>query len=288
MAAGFRSPSALLIRMMSAISMMPRLTPCNSSPPAGASSSRKMSHISATMVSDWPTPTVSTRITSNPAASHRAMASRVRRATPPSVVCEGDGRIKALGSRESRSIRVLSPRIEPPERAELGSTASTATLSPRSSSIMPKVSVKVDLPTPGVPDRPMRRASRSVLARRASSRATACSRWSGRVLSTSVIARASARRLPSMISWASCVMSSKRWPPLWLTMLLPRGCGVVQWVASVKSGRSYLEYADWCFSAGVPGGTPVSARPAPQETGIPLARGQCYHGPTPPPAGAVP
>ena len=63
--------------------MIPRLTPCNSSPPAGANKSRKRSHISDTMVSDWPTPTVSINTTSNPAASHKATASRVRRATPP-------------------------------------------------------------------------------------------------------------------------------------------------------------------------------------------------------------
>jgi hypothetical protein len=47
----------------------------------------------------------------------QSIASRVRRATPPRVVPAGDGRMKALGSRASRSMRVLSPRIEPPERA---------------------------------------------------------------------------------------------------------------------------------------------------------------------------
>ena len=46
------SPSALLTRIRSAISMMPRLTPCSSSPPPGAISSTKMSVMSATMVSD--------------------------------------------------------------------------------------------------------------------------------------------------------------------------------------------------------------------------------------------
>ena len=49
--------------------------------------------MSATTVSDWPTPTVSTMITSKPAASHSSMASRVLRATPPSVPPEGEGRI---------------------------------------------------------------------------------------------------------------------------------------------------------------------------------------------------
>jgi hypothetical protein len=51
----------------------------------------------------------------------------VRRATPPSVPPVGEGRMNAAGLRDSSSIRVLSPRIEPPERGLDGSTASTAT-----------------------------------------------------------------------------------------------------------------------------------------------------------------
>ena len=39
--------------------------------------------------------------------------------------------MKAFGSMASRAMRVLSARIEPPVRAEDGSTASTATLWPR-------------------------------------------------------------------------------------------------------------------------------------------------------------
>ena len=46
----------------------------------------------ATTVSDWPTPTVSTRTTSKPAASQSSMVSRVIRATPPSVPPDGEGR----------------------------------------------------------------------------------------------------------------------------------------------------------------------------------------------------
>ena len=38
--------------------------------------------------------------------------------------------MKACGSTASRAIRVLSPRIEPPVRADDGSTASTATRCP--------------------------------------------------------------------------------------------------------------------------------------------------------------
>jgi hypothetical protein len=83
--------------------------------------------MSATAVSDWPMPTVSTRIASKPAASQASMVSRVLAATPPSVPADGEGRMNALSSAASRAIRVLSARIEPPVRAEEGSTASTAT-----------------------------------------------------------------------------------------------------------------------------------------------------------------
>ena len=51
--------------------------------------------MSATAVSDWPTPTVSTSTTSKPAASTTTIASRVARATPPSVPDVGDGRMNA-------------------------------------------------------------------------------------------------------------------------------------------------------------------------------------------------
>jgi hypothetical protein len=73
--------------------MTPFLMPCNSSPAPGSIRTRKKSVRSATAVSDWPTPIVSTRMTSNPAASHRSMASRVLAATPPRVPEEGEGRI---------------------------------------------------------------------------------------------------------------------------------------------------------------------------------------------------
>jgi hypothetical protein len=38
--------------------------------------------------------------------------------------------MNAAGSTASRDMRVLSPRIEPPDRADDGSTASTATFEP--------------------------------------------------------------------------------------------------------------------------------------------------------------
>jgi len=128
--AGRFSPSALLMAMPSAISRTPFLMPWSSSPAPAIMRTRKKSTMEATLVSDWPTPTVSTRMTSNPAASQTSMISRVLAATPPKVSPAGEGRIKAFSWAESFCIRVLSPRMEPPERRLEGSTASTATLWP--------------------------------------------------------------------------------------------------------------------------------------------------------------
>ncbi|MGY4374110.1 hypothetical protein ACVWZ3_001749 [Bradyrhizobium sp. i1.3.6] len=66
--------------------------------------------------------------------------------------------MKASLEADSRAIRVLSPRIEPPLRAEDGSTASTATLLPCSIRYVPSTSMVVDLPTPGEPVMPTRTA----------------------------------------------------------------------------------------------------------------------------------
>ena len=54
---------------------------------------RKVSTIRETVISDWPTPTVSTRTTSCPAASSTVIAWLVARATPPSVPADGEGRM---------------------------------------------------------------------------------------------------------------------------------------------------------------------------------------------------
>jgi hypothetical protein len=70
----------------------------------------------------------------------------------------GEGRIKASSDEASFSIRVLSPRIDPLETDDEGSTASTATRWPPFTNRRPKVSMKVLLPTPGTPEIPMRRA----------------------------------------------------------------------------------------------------------------------------------
>src|ERR1700678_3252035 len=115
--------------------------------------------------------------------------SLVARATPPRVPAVGDGRTKAAGSVASLVMRVLSPRMLPPLRVDDGSTASTATRCPWSMSWPPRASMKVDLPTPGTPVMPTRRAGPAC----GSSRVSTCwarIRWSGRLDSTSVIVRA--------------------------------------------------------------------------------------------------
>src|SRR5690242_4804543 len=65
--------------------------------------------------------------------------------------------------------------------------------------------MKVDLPTPGTPLMPTRCAL-PVCGSSSASSCCACSRWSGRVDSTSVIARATAARSPSRTVAASCSM----------------------------------------------------------------------------------
>src|SRR3954447_9111383 len=187
--------------------MIPRLMPCSSSPPPGATSSRNRSTMSATATSDWPTPIVSTITTSKPNASHSSMASRVRRATPPSWVPPGEGRMNASGWRDSSAMRVLSPRIEPPVRELDGSTASTAARWPRPTRCRPNASMNVDLPTPGEPLMPMR-TEPPVDGSTASSTPAASARWSARVDSTSVMARASGRRSPDRMPSISSAESS--------------------------------------------------------------------------------
>ena len=150
------SPSALLIMIPSAISMIPRLIPCSSSPVPASWISRKKSTIECTAVSLCPTPTVSTNTVSKPAASHKTIVSRVLRATPPSEPADGEGRMNASFSRDKASIRVLSPRILPLERSLLGSMASTANLRPSLIRCMPKTSMEVLFPAPGTPVIPIR------------------------------------------------------------------------------------------------------------------------------------
>ncbi len=155
-AAALASMSALVMTMMSASSTIPFLIACKSSPALGSWSSTNASTMPATVVSDWPTPTVSTRMTSKPAASQTSIASRVFSATPPSEPRDGEGRMNEFGSWQSRSIRVLSPRIDPPEIVLDGSTARTATRCPWAITCSPSASMNVDFPEPGAPLIPSR------------------------------------------------------------------------------------------------------------------------------------
>ena len=80
-------------------------------------------------------------------------------------------------------------------RREVGSTATTATRLPRSTSRHPIALMKVDLPAPGTPLMPTRTAPPVASAIEISSSA-ARSRWSGRVDSSRVMARATCWREP--------------------------------------------------------------------------------------------
>src|SRR5215469_2941184 len=78
------SRSLLLIAKMSAISMIPALMVCTSSPMPGTRIRIVMSASRTMSTSSCPTPTVSIRITSRPEASSTVATSAVVRARPPS------------------------------------------------------------------------------------------------------------------------------------------------------------------------------------------------------------
>ncbi len=129
--------------------------------------------------------------------SHSYCTSPVFRAIPPSMPLVGVGRTYAFSTKLSRSILVLSPRIEPPDLCELGSIVSTARFIPRSSVICsPNFSISEDLPAPGDPHRPIRRAGLRFGVRRNSSFIilSASSLWASREDSIKVIVRLRAER----------------------------------------------------------------------------------------------
>ena len=112
----------------------------------------------ATVTSDWPTPTVSTSTTSYAAASSTSIAWVVARATPPSVPALGRGPDVGVGSADSSAIRVLSPSTEPPVRTERRVDGEHADPVAVAGQLVPRVSMNVDLPTPGTPEMPTRTA----------------------------------------------------------------------------------------------------------------------------------
>ena len=109
--------------------------------------------------------------------------------------------MKALPSTANFGILVLSARIEPPLRELEGSTATTATRWPTAVSFVPIASIKVDLPTPGIPVIPIRSAL-PVWGNSTSSSAAALWRWLGLVDSTRVMARPMALRSPAITAAA--------------------------------------------------------------------------------------
>ena len=131
------SRSALLTTKMSAISMMPALSACTSSPLPGTSITIETSAVRTMSTSSWPTPTVSMRTTSLPAASRTSATSLVARARPPRWPRVAMLRMKTPASAACACMRTRSPRIAPPVNGLVGSTATMPTVGPgaRSSAV---------------------------------------------------------------------------------------------------------------------------------------------------------
>ncbi len=124
------SRSALLTTNRSPISRIPALAAWMPSPIPGASSTTEVSACAAISTSDWPTPTVSTRITSQPAASSTRSACGAAQDRPPRWPRVAIERMNTSGSVAWSCIRTRSPSSAPPENGEDGSTASTPTRLP--------------------------------------------------------------------------------------------------------------------------------------------------------------
>ena len=124
------SPSDLLTAMASASSRTPFLIPCSSSPdPGSARDEEEVDHLgdgglSLADADGLDQDDVEPRGLTEE-QDHRLCACGARCLRASCLL--GDGRMNAHGSSESRPIRVLSPRIEPPESVLDGSIARTAT-----------------------------------------------------------------------------------------------------------------------------------------------------------------
>ncbi len=120
--------SALVTTSTSGISMIPDFRNCSTSPPPGCTTTATVSATSATSVSAWPD---ADRL------DHDHVERRRQRLSPrcgsPTPARRAARRRRSSGcstprSAGSSSMRARSPSSEPPERRELGSTASTATV----------------------------------------------------------------------------------------------------------------------------------------------------------------
>ena len=204
------SRSALFTTKMSPISRMPALAAWIPSPIPGASSTIVVSASPATSTSDCPTPTVSTRTGSQPAASRTRTACGVVEASPPRWPREAMERMKTSGSVACSCIRIRSPSRAPPENGEDGSTASTPTRRPAARNAATSAEVVVDFPTPGEPVSPTMCAPPDRGAR-AAIRARSC----GAPSSTSVISRPTERGSPARArstSWSTSTVRATPYP----------------------------------------------------------------------------
>ena len=145
------SRSALLITKMSAISMIPALIAWISSPIPGTRTTMTVWEWLIISTSCCPVPTVSTRIKSLPMTSITWTASPTAFERPPSAPRVARLRTKTPGSSACRCIRIRSPRMAPPVKGEVGSTARTPTVFSRFRKEEISASTRVLFPAPGDP-----------------------------------------------------------------------------------------------------------------------------------------
>ncbi len=131
------------------------------------------------------------------AAASACAAARVAQARPPRRSPAAVERIRTPRSLGSKSMRARSPSSDPPDRRELGSTASIATEQSRSRQLCSSAESNVDLPAPGGPVTPITCAGASPPSAAGDTsprRAAACSRSLGAVLSSRLRAAGAAVR----------------------------------------------------------------------------------------------
>ena len=146
--------SDLLTTMMSGISITPAFSAWIESPEPGISTSTTESAWSITSTSAWPTPTVSRKTSSLPAASISSAVCSAASASPPSAPRVAIERMKTPGSRKCSVSRIRSPSSAPPRNGEDGSIESTAIVAVERALVLISAPISVDLPAPGGPVKP--------------------------------------------------------------------------------------------------------------------------------------
>ena len=150
--------SLLLTIKISPVSRIPALTAWMPSPVPGIVIIPVEWARLAMSNSACPAPTVSMMIISYPMAERTIEASFVARERPPFCPLDAMDRINTFSSVAWRCIRSLSPKIAPPEKGLVGSTAMTATFMSSLRNWVINASIRVDLPTPGDPVIPIIKA----------------------------------------------------------------------------------------------------------------------------------